>query len=257
MKILGIDHVAVCVTDVGISAAPFLQLLGLAAGPREVVTAQKTEANRPTELTAGAGPREGTGGRCVPQSERGGREFGCFVLAHPSLGTLGEAPIFWYVDRFPDRTQADAAKGPRGTVVESLGAVWLLTIEGAGWQSKSGERNAAVGPLPIDPRTAYSAQYMEATFRPGMKSSVHRHGGPEAWYTLTGETCLETPTGTFVGRRGGTNVIVPHGPPMELTATGTETRRALVLILHDSLLPATTEASDWTPKGLCEKSGPS
>jgi len=46
-------------------------------------------------------------------------------------------------------------------------------------------------------------------------------------------------------------VIVPEGPPMHLTATGTETRRALVLILHDATQPATTPATDWTPKGLC------
>ncbi len=38
---------------------------------------------------------------------------------------------------------------------------------------------------------------------------------------------------------------------MELTATGSEVRRALVLILHDSSLPATTPATDWTPKRLC------
>ena len=204
-----------------------------------------------------AARKEGTAGLCVPQSERAGREFGCFVLAHASLGTLGNAPTFWYVDRFDDRTRADAAKGPRGTVVESLGHAWLLTIEGADWHSSGGERMAAIGPLPVDAGTAYSAQYMEAVFLPGMKSTVHRHGGPEAWYTVTGETCLETPNGTSVGRRGGVNVIVPHGPPMELTATGTETRRALVLILHDTLLPATSDASsEWKPKGLCEKSPP-
>ena len=33
-----------------------------------------------------------------------------------------------------------------------------------------------------------------------MKSAVHRHSGPEAWYTVSGETCLETPDGTQVGR---------------------------------------------------------
>jgi hypothetical protein len=31
---------------------------------------------------------------------------------------------------------------------------------------------------------------------------------------------------------------------------GTETRLALVLILHDSSQPATTPANDWTPQGL-------
>jgi hypothetical protein len=39
---------------------------------------------------------------------------------------------------------------------------------------------------------------------------------------------------------------------MHLTATGTETRRAVVLILHDSSKPASTPVYDWTPKGLCK-----
>ena len=32
-----------------------------------------------------------------------------------------------------------------------------------------------------------------------------------------------------------------------MTATGTDVRRALVLILHDSSQPHTTVASDWVP----------
>ena len=42
------------------------------------------------------------------------------------------------------------------------------------------------------------------------------------------------------------------GPPMHLTATGTEQRRALVLILHDSSMHATTPEREWVPKGLCK-----
>jgi hypothetical protein len=53
------------------------------------------------------------------------------------------------------------------------------------------------------------------------------------------------------GRAGGQHVIVPGGPPMHLTATGAEQRRALVLILHEASKPATTLVRDWTPKGLC------
>jgi hypothetical protein len=39
---------------------------------------------------------------------------------------------------------------------------------------------------------------------------------------------------------------------MHLTATGTEQRRSLVLILHESSQPTTIRATDWTPKGLCK-----
>ena len=145
-----------------------------------------------------------------------------------------------------------SAKGERGTVVEALGRVWLLTIADAGWRpSLKGERVAEIGPLPVAAGEQYKAQYMEVVFKPGMTSSVHRHGGPEAWYTLAGETCLETPDGKLTGRAGGQHVIVPGGPPMHLTATGSELRRALVLILHESSKPATSLAQDWKPKGLC------
>jgi len=203
-------------------------------------------------LASAVGQTEGTGGTCIPLSERAGRVFGCFIVATQAIGRLDSARAFWHLSTFPSRSAADAADGPRGTVVESLGKVWLFTIAEAGWRPSGGIHVAAIGPLPVTTGVAYTAQYMEAVFRPGMKSLVHRHPGPEAWYTLTGETCLETPAGTLVGRGGGQPVIVPQGPPMELTATGTDVRRAVVLVLHDSTQPASSPASDWSPKGLCK-----
>jgi quercetin dioxygenase-like cupin family protein len=187
---------------------------------------------------------------CRPISERTA-EAGCWITAHSVLGNLPKASLFWHLDTYATRSAADAAKGPRGTVVESLGRVWLLTVDVAGWRPSGGERVAEIGPLPVTADAAYAAQYMEAVFTPGMTAPAHRHSGPEAWYTLTGETCLETPSGKMVGRAGGSQVIVPGGPPMHLTATGTETRRALVLILHDSTRPPTTPEHDWKPLGLC------
>lgn len=187
---------------------------------------------------------------CKPVSQRTG-EVGCWITANTNLGQLPQEPIFWHLYTYRTRAEAEAAKGSRGTVVESLGKVWLLTIDTASWRPTAGMRVAEVGPLPVSATAKYSAQYMEAIFTPGMTAPAHRHSGPEAWYTLIGETCLETPEGKMIGRAGGSHVIVPGGPPMHLTATGTETRRALVLILHDSAQSPTTPAPDWTPKGLC------
>lgn len=192
---------------------------------------------------------------CVPLSERAGRSYGCFILASQPIGTLDPAAAFWHLETFATRDAADTAKGANGAVVEAFDKVWLLTFAVKGRRSTGGQHVAEIGPLPIKAGTAYTAQFMEATFQPGMKSGVHRHAGPEAWYTLSGETCLETPDGSMVGRAGGSNVIVPQGPPMELTATGKDVRRALVLILHESGHPPTTPAADWTPKGLCKVGG--
>ena len=197
--------------------------------------------------------KEDTGGTCIPVSERAGRPYGCFIVATPRVGQLDPAMAVWHLETFATRALAEKARGPRGTVLEAFGKVWLFTIAETGWRSSGGVHVAEVGPLPTTLGVEYTAQFMEAVFRPGMKTLVHRHSGPEAWYTVSGETCLETPQGKMIDRPGGSShVVVPGGPPMELTATGSEVRQALVLILHDSAQPATMPASDWTPKGLCK-----
>jgi Flp pilus assembly protein TadD/quercetin dioxygenase-like cupin family protein len=192
---------------------------------------------------------------CVPRETRGDAPFGCFITASEELGVLPAGPIFWHIDAFPSRAAAEAARSARGTVVESFGRTWLFTIGPATSRPTGGQRVTQVGPLPVTVGGRYTAQYMEAVFRPGMKTRVHRHPGPEAWYTLTGEICLETPAGKSIGRAGEQHAIVEAGPPMELTATGTEVRRSLAIVLHDSSKPASVLAPDWTPKGLCTTPG--
>jgi hypothetical protein len=161
-------------------------------------------------------------GVCKPVSERT-TEVGCWILTDQPVGRIEQAEIFWHLDVYPTRPEAENAKGPRGAVVEALGKVWLLTIERAGWRpALKGERIAEIGPLPVTAGEQYSAVFMEAISTPGMTSAIHTHSGPEAWYTQAGETCLETPNGKLVGRAGGPPVIVPGGPPMLLTTTGTE-----------------------------------
>ena len=54
---------------------------------------------------------------------------------------------------------------------------------------------------------------MEGVFQPGMQSPVYRHPGVEAWYTLEGEQCLETPQGELVQRAGDSGVMVAGGVP--------------------------------------------
>jgi quercetin dioxygenase-like cupin family protein len=158
--------------------------------------------------------------------------------------------VFWHLDKFSTIALAEQAKERTGTVLPALGKVWLLTIEER--RPKGGERFAEIGPLPVNPGARYVAQYVEAIMDPGMETRVHRHPGPEAWYTEAGETCLETQDGKQVGKKG-VSVIVPGGQPMRLSITSTEQRRSLVLVLHDASQPWMTMASDWTAKGLCGK----
>jgi quercetin dioxygenase-like cupin family protein len=192
-------------------------------------------------------------GNCKPVTERTS-EKGCWVLADQPVGRLETAQVFWHLDAYATRAEAEKAKGPRGAVVEALGKVWVLTIEAEAWRpAEKGERVAEIGPLPVIAGEQYTALFMESISAPGMTSPAHTHPGPEAWYTVAGETCMETPEGKLLGRAGAPGIVVPGGAPMQLTVTGAVQRRAITLILHDSSKPPSTEIHDWTPKGLCKQ----
>lgn len=190
---------------------------------------------------------------CLPVAFRMHAQTGCWVLASRDLGILPRGPVYWHIDRFVDRAAAEAAKGSNGAVVESYGKVWLFTVTGDGPPPTPGEHVAVIGPLPTDPDKKYTAVYMEGTFLPRMRSIVHRHPGPEAFYNLEGEFCLETP-GKKIVVGPGESVFVEGGTPMELTATGSAIRRSLVLILRSSDHMLGTPAFDWRSNGLCNAS---
>ena len=200
-------------------------------------------------LAASMSAQDHHSGCDTPVSKRT-NEVGCYTTATRVLGAMPKGPVFWHLYNYPTRAAAEVVMGPRGTVVEAFGRVWLYAIEEERWRPSTGERVAAIGPLPVASGKQYTAKYMEVVFRPGMEGVPHRHSGPEAWYVLTGAQCLETPDSIMV-RHAGESGIVPEGLPMNIKAIGTEMRRAVFLVLHDSAKPWMSIASDWKPKGLC------
>jgi quercetin dioxygenase-like cupin family protein len=196
--------------------------------------------------------RAQTDGTCVPVAERAGRAFGCFITARQELGRLPTSPdLYWHLQTYRSRQMADKARGPRSTVVESLGRTWLFTIAPARWRAPGGTHVARIGPLPLVAADSFAAVYMEGVFKPGMNTMVHRHPGVEAWLTLDGSMCVETPEGKLTQQAGDNGVMVRGGVPMMLTGTGTGPRRSVVLILQDATKARSTMATDWTPKRLC------
>jgi quercetin dioxygenase-like cupin family protein len=188
---------------------------------------------------------------CAPVAEQADDPGpACFTAKEP-IGELPDGSYFWHLYTFPDRSAAEAAKDAHSTVVESFGKVWLFTVAGPAWKSTTGTFAARLGPLTTQPGVKYEAVYMQSIFSPGMTAPLHTHSGMEAFYTLTGDTCLETPEGV-TNARGPGNIVLVHGDlPMLLMATGKEKRRGLVLILHDNAKAPTTLNPDWKPKGLC------
>jgi hypothetical protein len=194
---------------------------------------------------------------CLPISERAGRDVGCWLIVAEPLGQLPRPEVFWYLDTYPTRAAAEAARGPRATVLEALGKVWLFTIEEAGWRPSGGVRVAEVGPIFVKAGERYTAQYAEGISNPGDVTPKHRHPGPEAWYTTAGGFCAEASDGkTYVGTAGQGIVIQADDTGwsmMTLVATGPEIRRSIFLVLHQSAHNWTAPAAEWTPKGLCKR----
>jgi quercetin dioxygenase-like cupin family protein len=186
---------------------------------------------------------------CKPAEKRTQLE-GCWIVASKPLGKLPASAVFWTLDVYPTRESAEKANTNNGTVVQALGKIWLFIVGEKPLSPSQGTRITQIGPLPVKPDEAYTAQFMEGILEPGSLSRTHVHAGPEAFYTEAGESCLETPDGKQVGRKG-LDVVIPEGIPMELVASGTETRRGIILVLHSSAKPATTVVTDWKSKGLC------
>ncbi len=189
-------------------------------------------------------------GGCDVPVEKRTAETGCFLVATTPVGVLPAGEWYWHLYRYPTRGAADGATGVRSTVVQSLGHIWVYTIAEQAWRPGSGDRIAVLGPLTTSPGTDYTARYMEAVFAPGMQTSVHRHSGAEAWYVLAGAQCLETPDQVIVAR-AGEGAVVPEGPPMALSGIGAETRRSVLLVMHESTQPWMSVTSDWKPQGRC------
>jgi quercetin dioxygenase-like cupin family protein len=186
----------------------------------------------------------------VPPGEKR-PEFGCFNVGMVAGLHFSEGSVYWYLRAFPSRAAAEAAKSATGIVVEEDGRVWLSEFGPRNTAPSGGEAIAVVGPLQLPAAGSYAAVLSYAVMRPGDSSRVHTHPGPEGWYVLAGQQCLETPDGTTKAQAGGT-MTVRSNIPMELNVTGTTLRRAFALVIHDSAQPRGIP-SDWKPSGACSR----
>ena len=175
------------------------------------------------------------------------------LLSRTELPSLPAGKVFWHLDRFTSITAAEAGAAKTSVVVESFGSTWLFTLARKAWHPKGGEHVSTVGPLPVAPATHYAAEYLRSIFTPGTTAPLHVHSGPEAFFAVSGDTCLETPAGVQTARGPGTSLMIEAGPPMLLMAIGTVPRQGFALILHDADMPPTTLTQAWHPQGLCAR----
>jgi quercetin dioxygenase-like cupin family protein len=158
-------------------------------------------------------------------------------LAEKKVTKLPEGPLFWRVETFATLAQAQAAAGPMSLAAESSGKAWLFTLGPAGGSSAGGTKTMEVGPLAPVAASEYLLRVNEASGAPGSITPVHSHPGSEAAYVLTGEQSFKTPHGVM--RLAAGKAAAGHGPgvPMQVSSSGTESLKALVMFVVDATQP--------------------
>jgi quercetin dioxygenase-like cupin family protein len=189
--------------------------------------------------------------RCIENSPERHGQPGCTVIADQPMQSPPPRPAMWHIDEFSSLADARRAAGPNSVAFDAFGSAWLYTIESDTADHHCGKHRATVGPLPLREATPYSIQVLVAYFQPGNFSIVHTHSGPEAWWVLEGEQCLET-TKAGIRKRAGEGAIVEEGETMRMVGLGNRPRRSLVLVLHDSNRPPATVVDNPPPLKSCQ-----
>ena len=174
---------------------------------------------------------------------------GCYQTNEIAI-TGAPAVLYWYIRDYPDlaAAQAEAGRHAMAAATRIHGRNWLHVLGAADTPIAGGTRRAAIGPLQV-PSGPVTAHLSEAIFPPGMRTRVHSHPGPEAFFVVDGVQCMETPTDRANIAAGG-SYIVAAGPHLQAAPKG---RRNLVLILAPTGQPFVIPGGAWQPTGFCDR----
>jgi hypothetical protein len=165
-------------------------------------------------------------------------------LAERKVAQLPAGPLFWRVETFPTRAEAERAAGALSLVAESAGKVWLFTLGAAGAAaSPGGTKVAEVGPLAPIVAPQYLLRVNQASGPPGSVTPVHTHPGSEAFYVLAGEQSIRTPHGTLRVAAGTPETGHGADVPMQVSSSGATDLHALVMFVVDATRPFSSPAA--------------
>jgi quercetin dioxygenase-like cupin family protein len=186
------------------------------------------------------------GGCTAPAGQNKGKP-GCFLSAEIGLPSP-PATLYWHVVPVEGEDAARRVKDRRAwsAAVEAHGRWWvyLLSPDGA---ERSLPSHHVAGPFHLTPGKPVTARFMESWFPPGMRTRVHSHSGPEAFYVIDGEQCTETPTDRH-RIKAGESYIVAGGAHLQAAPKG---RRSVVLILAAEGEPWMRLSDGWSGSDFC------
>ena len=163
-------------------------------------------------------------------------------IAEKKVTQLPSGPLFWRLENFEMRGQAEAAAGPYGLVAESVGKVWLFTVGPQGQRTPGATMVAEVGPMPDVKASEYLLRVLEGSGAPGAASTIHTHPGSEGYYVMKGEGSQKTSHG--IGKAAAGQTLAGHGPDtvMQFINSGTTDISYFALFVVDAARPFTVPA---------------
>lgn len=173
---------------------------------------------------------------------------GCYQTGELDLAGA-PAKLYWHIREYSTMAaaNAEAANHQWAAVAAAHSRYWLYVLGEAAQPATGGIERAVIGPLAL-PAGPAVAHFSEAIFPPGMKTRIHSHPGPEAFYIVAGEQCMETPSDKRKIGAGGT-YVVPGGVHLQAAPHG---RRNLVLIIAPKGVPFVIPGGgQWAPTGFC------
>jgi hypothetical protein len=165
------------------------------------------------------------------------------ALAEKKVAELPAGPLYWRIENFAARADAEAAAITSSLVAEAAGKVWLFTLGPPGGASPGGMKVTELGPIPRVVAPLYLLRINEASGPPGSITPVHSHPGSEAYFVLKGEQSIRSP-------RGVMRVAVNHAEtgqgadmPMQVSSSGSTDLDALVMFVVDATRPFSAPAA--------------
>ena len=164
-------------------------------------------------------------------------------LAEKKVSELPADDLYWRIENFATREQADASAGPWSLVTESTGKVWLFTLGPAGGATPGGVKAAEVGPIPRVAATQYLLRINEASGPPGAVTPIHSHPGSEAFFVLSGEQSIRGAHGILVVRAGQPEAGHGADMAMQVSSSGAADLRSLIMFVVDAARPFSSPAT--------------
>jgi len=134
------------------------------------------------------------------------------------------------------------AAGPTSLAAEVTGKVWLFTLGPKDGATPGGTKVVEIGPLPPIGASEYLLRVNRAGGAPGVKTQIHTHPGPEAFYVLTGKLGQRTPHGVTYTEAGRTMIGYGADTPMEVFSAGTTDLTELAIFVVDASRPFSSPA---------------